>query len=88
MKKLHLISKYEHQLTIKTYRGNTLRTNLNGLKFFRICTHQQVQKVLPEVLGLLFTIVKRTWLSLLYDAHGLFWRSSGWLLFHSYMMKC
>jgi len=34
MKKSHLISKYEHQLPIKNYRENTLKTYLNGMNIF------------------------------------------------------
>lgn len=34
MKKLGLISKYEHQLTLKNYSENTLKAYLNGLNIF------------------------------------------------------
>lgn len=34
MKKSDLISKYEHQLTLKNYSENTLKAYLNGLNIF------------------------------------------------------
>jgi len=34
MNKSHLISKYEHQLTLKNYSENTLKAYLNGLNIF------------------------------------------------------
>lgn len=34
MKKSELISKYEHQLTLKNYSENTLKAYLNGLNIF------------------------------------------------------
>ncbi len=34
MRKLELISKYEHRLTLKNYSENTLKAYLNGLTIF------------------------------------------------------
>lgn len=34
MKKPEFISKYEHRLTLKNYRENTLHAYLNGLNIF------------------------------------------------------
>ena len=60
MNKSDLVTKYEHQLTLKNYSENTLRAYLNGLTiFFRICKHQSVQKVTSEVLSSFFITVKK-----------------------------
>lgn len=60
MNKSALISKCEHQLTLKNYSENTLRAYLNGLNIFLayLSTHR-VQKVTPEVLRFFFHHCKK-----------------------------
>jgi site-specific recombinase XerD len=60
MNKSELISKYEHQLTLKNYSENTLRAYLNGLNIFLayVSTHK-VQKVTSDVLGSFFHLCKK-----------------------------
>lgn len=60
MKKTELISKYEHQLTLKNYSENTLRAYLNGLNVFLeyVCANQ-VQKVTSDTLDSYFHHCKK-----------------------------
>ncbi|MEX2605466.1 MAG: site-specific tyrosine recombinase/integron integrase [Gracilimonas sp.] len=60
MNKSNLISKYEHQLTLKNYSENTLRAYLNGLNIFlEYISTNKVQKVTSEVLGSFFHHCKK-----------------------------
>ena len=60
MKKLHLISKYEHQLTLKNYSENTLKAYLNGLNIFlEYLSSNQVSEVSSKELDLFFHHCKK-----------------------------
>jgi len=60
MKKSHLISKYEHQLTLKNYSKNTLKAYLNGLNIFlEYLSSNQVSEVSSKELDLFFHYCKK-----------------------------
>jgi len=60
MKKSHLISKYEHQLTLKNYSKNTLKAYLNGLNIFlEYLSSNQVSEVSSKELDLFFHRCKK-----------------------------
>ena len=60
MKKLHLISKYEHQLRLKNYSENTLKAYLNGLNIFlEYLSSNQVSEVSSKELDLFFHHCKK-----------------------------
>jgi site-specific recombinase XerD len=60
MKKSELISKYEHQLTLKNYSENTLKAYLNGLNIFlQYLSLNQIPEVSSKELDLFFHHCKK-----------------------------